>query len=1094
MNQTELQQRINEAVDQNATELDLSNEGLRWLPSEISLAKRLERLVLDNNELTELPPGIVELSNLQSLEVNNNQLRVLPQRLSSLERLRDLGLSNNALSDLPDEFCGLRSLASLGLANNRLRELPEKFGKLRRLKDVGLANNRLAGLPDSFADLDELMILELSENELKSWPAPLSSLERLSELWLGFNNLTKLPAGIRKLSDLKVLYLRGNRLETLPSGLGKLASLEYLDIAHNRLSTFPDKLCKLSSLSRLNLTANRLSELPSRLGDLQALEELTVERNSLSELPETLGNLKALTLLQLGNNRLRKLPGSVGGLKALSELGLNHNRLTEIPAAIGELTELRVLSLEGNKIEIPGSQVQELKGLNELILRDNRITEFPAALTELSNLAKIDLGTNRIEKVPREIKNLDELQTLDLSGNRLAELCEEIGCLKELEVLVLDDNLLEELPPGISEAGALRELRLSRNRLQALPGTIATLRKLRYLDLANNSLLALPNGIGDLEDLRRLDVSGNKLEELPEEIGKLSRLKELIVNKGKSRKGTLVRLPSSIAKLDNLEILMVAGNVLRDLPDKLADLESLTELILDDNRIEVLPTKLGTNGGLATLSCSGNPAARRPDPRSEVWVDWLEGRGNSDYQSLPKPRRAGFPAIHVNSIRLENVRAFAGKRNTLRFDESGCTLLGENAAGKSTVLKAIAIALLGPKLANQLELSPASYLRHGESRGLIEIRFGLRFDQSEFAPAFFSVGIAIIENESRFDVAREEDMSSKSSGNAAERIDWLRGRRDATLGFSCAYGATRFFSTDRYGVVSEDPDPEKARVLSLFEPGRPMLNPAVLRNILSGSLANLPNAPERKLSQHTLNGIDQRLRNLVEGVQGLDSKSGKLHFHSGTFDAEDLSEGLATQLGLVSHLIRHLLEASGWQSDLFDLPGVVLIDEVDLHLHPRWQRTVLGQLKQAFPRIQFIVSTHSALVAGSIPSGSIRVLRSNKDRVQIISDDLPDHDGWRADQVLTSPLFGLGTSRGVALMLEINEYHKLLEAHGAANDRVQELRSRIRKQLDFTRDDILDQKTLELIREVITTKHAGLPEDEKKLLSVKLSLILGEKR
>ena len=55
-------------------------------------------------------------------------------------------------------------------------------------------------------------------------------------------------------------------------------------------------------------------------------------------------------------------------------------------------------------------------------------------------------------------------------------------------------------------------------------------------------------------------------------------------------------------------------------------------------------------------------------------------------------------------------------------------------------------------------------------------------------------------------------------------------------------------------------------------------------------------------------------------------------------------------------------------------PGVVLIDEIDMHLHPLWQQTVLLDMQRAFPKVQFIVTTHSPQVLSSVPAESVRVL------------------------------------------------------------------------------------------------------------------------
>jgi predicted ATP-binding protein involved in virulence len=97
-------------------------------------------------------------------------------------------------------------------------------------------------------------------------------------------------------------------------------------------------------------------------------------------------------------------------------------------------------------------------------------------------------------------------------------------------------------------------------------------------------------------------------------------------------------------------------------------------------------------------------------------------------------------------------------------------------------------------------------------------------------------------------------------------------------------------------------------------------------------------------------------------------------------------------------------------------PAVVLVDEIDLHLHPRWQRSIIGFLSQRFPNTQFIVTAHSPLVVQAASNANVVLLRREGDHV-IIDNDVERIRNWRVDQVLTSDLFGLETARP----LEIEE-------------------------------------------------------------------------
>jgi predicted ATP-binding protein involved in virulence len=91
-------------------------------------------------------------------------------------------------------------------------------------------------------------------------------------------------------------------------------------------------------------------------------------------------------------------------------------------------------------------------------------------------------------------------------------------------------------------------------------------------------------------------------------------------------------------------------------------------------------------------------------------------------------------------------------------------------------------------------------------------------------------------------------------------------------------------------------------------------------------------------------------------------------------------------------------------------PAVVLVDEIDLHLHPKWQRGLIGFLTERFPNTQFIVTAHSPLIVQAATDANIALLKREGDHV-VIENHPETIRGWRIDQVLTSELFGLETAR-----------------------------------------------------------------------------------
>ena len=94
---------------------------------------------------------------------------------------------------------------------------------------------------------------------------------------------------------------------------------------------------------------------------------------------------------------------------------------------------------------------------------------------------------------------------------------------------------------------------------------------------------------------------------------------------------------------------------------------------------------------------------------------------------------------------------------------------------------------------------------------------------------------------------------------------------------------------------------------------------------------------------------------------------------------EQLSDGYRTTLTMVMDIATRLAELKPAGALSLDAAGIVLIDEVDLHLHPSWQQRILPDLQRTFPNVQFIVTTHSPQVLTSVPAECIRVLVTEQD-------------------------------------------------------------------------------------------------------------------
>lgn len=145
----------------------------------------------------------------------------------------------------------------------------------------------------------------------------------------------------------------------------------------------------------------------------------------------------------------------------------------------------------------------------------------------------------------------------------------------------------------------------------------------------------------------------------------------------------------------------------------------------------------------------------------------------------------------------------------------------------------------------------------------------------------------------------------------------------------------------------------------------------------------------------------------------------------GWVSISDLSLGYRALVAWIVDLAYRMFERYPDSENPLAEPAIVLVDEIDLHLHPKWQRQLISYLTERFPNTQFIVTAHSPLIVQAATDANIVLLRREGDHV-VIDNDVEAIRGWRIDQVLTSDLFGLETARPPEYDELIAERTKLL--------------------------------------------------------------------
>jgi len=146
--------------------VDLSNQQLSEIPEQILNMTGLQTLYIHFNKIDRIPDNLTQLSNLQVLYLNQNNLNSFPTVVCKMQNLRELHLGRNKIQQIPPEIGNLIHLRELSLSYNMLNApLPKELSTMKELKKLYLHNNYLAEIPPELASLPNLKILQIHNNQ-----------------------------------------------------------------------------------------------------------------------------------------------------------------------------------------------------------------------------------------------------------------------------------------------------------------------------------------------------------------------------------------------------------------------------------------------------------------------------------------------------------------------------------------------------------------------------------------------------------------------------------------------------------------------------------------------------------------------------------------------------------------------------------------------------------------------------------------------------------------------------------------------------------------------------------------------------------------
>jgi uncharacterized protein (TIGR02646 family) len=360
-----------------------------------------------------------------------------------------------------------------------------------------------------------------------------------------------------------------------------------------------------------------------------------------------------------------------------------------------------------------------------------------------------------------------------------------------------------------------------------------------------------------------------------------------------------------------------------------------------------------------------------------------------------RPPQAAEPVIgrggYIEWVEIRNFKAISELR--INFPHGTAermgwkVLLGENGAGKSSILQAIALALVGPHVSKRL-LRPDKMLHRLPGRDKRADEGVIRVQLSK-AP-------------------HPIELKFNAKG-----YSYPEGSHHPTDLLFRAYGATRLLPRQRRRPSSKDP--AISRAANLFNPFTPVCD-------ANAWLANLKTKEAFASAALSLKDL---LRIPKDVWLHRDRGRVVVPLNGVKVMLDELSAGYESILVLAVDVMSAV---HGTQYDMSLTAGIVLLDEIDAHLHPRWKMEIVPALRRCFPNIQFVVTTHEPLCLRGLEDNEIALMR-REGRDIVVEDDLPSPVGLRVDQLLTSSLFGLHSTIDPELDSKFVEYYALLAKH-----------------------------------------------------------------
>jgi energy-coupling factor transporter ATP-binding protein EcfA2 len=384
---------------------------------------------------------------------------------------------------------------------------------------------------------------------------------------------------------------------------------------------------------------------------------------------------------------------------------------------------------------------------------------------------------------------------------------------------------------------------------------------------------------------------------------------------------------------------------------------------------------------------------------------FLEELAHRVSQQGAPTRPRDIEPVRLIALRLENIGPF--RSFSLNFEHDWNVFLGNNGSGKSTLLRAIALVLCGD---DSRALNEGSrLLRSTADTGFVELDIGRDIPRR--------VGDAAISQ--RLETYRTE-LSRDRAGvhvNVRTQVSPLKMGRWVALAFPPLRGIS--VGNPKGPTADSAPSPVVEDVLPILVGQTDARMESLKQWLVNLDVRSRPGEgiSEKQASRNLAlrDRFFEVFNAFVPGVNvafvGVDRNTWQVTVATNGVEIgiDQVSQGTSSMLGWVGALLQRMSEIHGASQDPWTQAAVVLIDEIDAHLHPEWQQKIVATLKSQFENVQFVATTHSPLIVGELEAQQVYRVRWEDGDV-IAAHPAHSVKGLGVAGVLTSEMFGLSST------------------------------------------------------------------------------------